>query len=44
MQKDKAKKLPLEVDAIAGPILRGGRAHQIDTPATQHLKGVVEST
>jgi 2-dehydropantoate 2-reductase len=37
MQKDKAKGLPLELDAIAGPIVRGGRAHRIDTPATEYL-------
>ena len=29
MQKDNAKGLPLELDAIAGPIIRGGVAHEI---------------
>lgn len=43
MQKDKAKGLPLELDAIAGPIVRGGLFHQIPTPATQHLKVLIES-
>ena len=42
MQKDKAKGLPLELDAIAGPIIRGGVAHEIATPATEHLKSIIE--
>ena len=42
MQKDKAKGLPLELDAIAGPIIRGGLLHKIATPTTERLKRVVE--
>jgi 2-dehydropantoate 2-reductase len=37
MQKDVAAGRPPEVDAIAGPILRGGREHGIDVPATRSL-------
>ena len=43
MQKDRAKGLPLELDAIGGPIIRGGLAHHIETPATEHLTGVIEA-
>jgi len=43
MQKDSAKGLPLELDAIAGPIIRGGAAHAIPTPTTQALAGMIES-
>lgn len=37
MQKDRAAGRPLELDAIAGPIIRGGRRHGIATPATEQL-------
>jgi 2-dehydropantoate 2-reductase len=37
MQKDVAAGRPPEVDAIAGPILRGGREHGIDVSATRAL-------
>jgi 2-dehydropantoate 2-reductase len=43
MQKDAAKGLPLELDAIAGPIIRGGVRHQIATSATERLKDLIES-
>ena len=35
MQKDVAVGRPPELDAIAGPILRGGEEHGIDVPATR---------
>jgi 2-dehydropantoate 2-reductase len=37
MQKDVAAGRPPEVDAIAGPILRGGNEHGIDVSATRAL-------
>lgn len=37
MQKDVAAGRPPELDAIGGPILRGGRAHGIAVPATEYL-------
>jgi 2-dehydropantoate 2-reductase len=37
MQKDVAAGRPPELDAIAGPILRGGREHGIDVSATRAL-------
>jgi len=37
MQKDVVAGRPPEVDAIAGPILRGGTEHGIDVPATRAL-------
>jgi 2-dehydropantoate 2-reductase len=37
MQKDVAAGRPPEVDAIAGPILRGGNEHGIDVSVTQGL-------
>jgi 2-dehydropantoate 2-reductase len=37
MQKDVTAGRPPEVDAIAGPILRGGREHGIDVSATRTL-------
>lgn len=37
MQKDVAAGRPPELDAIAGPILRGGSEHGIDVPATRGL-------
>ena len=41
MQKDRAAGRTLELDAIAGPILRGGRAHGIPTPHTQILASLL---
>jgi 2-dehydropantoate 2-reductase len=43
MQKDFDAGRPLELDAIAGPIVRGGRRHGIATPATEQLIRLVES-
>jgi 2-dehydropantoate 2-reductase len=37
MQKDREMERPLELDAIAGPIVRGGREHGIPTPQTAIL-------
>ena len=37
MQKDLAAGRPLELDAVAGPVLRRGRERGIPTPATQEL-------
>jgi 2-dehydropantoate 2-reductase len=37
MQKDIAGGREPELDAIAGPVLRGGRAHGIPTPAVEQL-------
>jgi 2-dehydropantoate 2-reductase len=37
MQKDIAAGMPPELDAIAGPVLRRGRAHGIQTPAVAEL-------
>jgi ketopantoate reductase len=42
MQKDRFKGLPLEVDAIAGPIIRGGHRHGIATPATLGLARAID--
>jgi 2-dehydropantoate 2-reductase len=42
MQKDFDAGRPLELDAIAGPIVRGGRRHGIMTPATTELVWLVE--
>jgi len=42
MQKDVDKHNPPELDAIAGPILRGGRRHGIEVPATRKLVAAVE--
>ncbi len=42
MQKDVAQGKPPELDAIAGPILRGARRHGIAVPATQKLVAEVE--
>jgi 2-dehydropantoate 2-reductase len=41
MQKDRAAGRPLELDAIAGPILRGGRKHGIPTPHSQILASLL---
>ncbi|GAC1616249.1 MAG: ketopantoate reductase family protein [Candidatus Dormibacteraceae bacterium] len=37
MQKDRQAGRPIELDAIAGPIIRGGQAHGIPTPHTDEL-------
>src|SRR6202451_327461 len=42
MQKDVAHGNPPELDAIAGPILRGARRHGIEVPATKKLVAAVE--
>lgn len=42
MQKDVECGNPPELDAIAGPILRGGIRHRIPTPATEKLAAAVE--
>jgi len=43
MQKDFDAGRPLELDAIAGPILRGGRRHELATPSTVELVRLVEA-
>jgi len=43
MQKDFDAGRPLELDAIAGPIVRGGRRHGIATSATEELVRVIEA-
>jgi 2-dehydropantoate 2-reductase len=43
MQKDFDAGRPLELDAIGGPILRGGRRREVATPATQELTQLVEA-
>jgi ketopantoate reductase len=42
MQKDVDHHNPPELDAIAGPILRGGQKHGINVPATKQLVTLVE--
>ncbi len=42
MQKDVDRHNPPELDAIAGPILRGAQRHGIDVPATKKLVAGVE--
>lgn len=42
MQKDVDRGNPPELDAIAGPILRGGKKHGINVPVTVELAGAVE--
>jgi 2-dehydropantoate 2-reductase len=42
MQKDVEQHKTPELDAIAGPILRGARRHNIDIPATKMLVALVE--
>jgi 2-dehydropantoate 2-reductase len=42
MQKDVAQHKAPELDAIAGPILRGGQRHGIEVPATKKLVAAVE--
>jgi 2-dehydropantoate 2-reductase len=41
MQKDVATGRAPELDAIAGPIIRGGARHGIPVPATEELAGIV---
>ena len=41
MQRDVAAGREPELDAIAGPILRGGRRHEIPVPATAELAELV---
>jgi 2-dehydropantoate 2-reductase len=42
MQKDVERHNPPELEAIAGPILRGARRHGIEVPATKELVSAVE--
>jgi 2-dehydropantoate 2-reductase len=42
MQKDVERHNPPELDAIAGPILRGARRHGIEVPVTRKLVAAVE--
>jgi 2-dehydropantoate 2-reductase len=42
MQKDVERHNPPELDAIAGPILRGARRHGIEVPVTKKLVAAVE--
>ncbi|MGB9360902.1 MAG: 2-dehydropantoate 2-reductase [Candidatus Sulfotelmatobacter sp.] len=42
MQKDVERHNPPELDAIAGPILRGAQRHGIEVPATKKLVAEVE--
>ena len=37
MQKDVAAGNPPELDAIAGPILRGAKEHGLEVPVTREL-------
>ena len=41
MQKDRELDRPLELDAVAGPIVRGGREHGIPTPQTAILMSLL---
>jgi 2-dehydropantoate 2-reductase len=43
MQKDVGQGNPPELDAIAGPILRGGERHQINVSATKQLADEVKA-
>jgi ketopantoate reductase len=43
MQKDVEAGRTPELDAIAGPILRGGRRHDIPVPATEELAAAVHA-
>ncbi len=43
MQKDVAAKRQLELDAIGGPIVRGGQRYGIDVPTTTGLMEVIRS-
>jgi len=42
MQKDVEKGNPPELDAIAGPILRGAARFGMAAPATRKLVGIIE--
>jgi ketopantoate reductase len=42
MMKDVAAHKAPELDAIAGPILRGAQRHAIDVPATKKLVAAVQ--
>jgi 2-dehydropantoate 2-reductase len=42
MQKDVERGNPPELDAIGGPVLRGGERHRIAVPATRELVAAVE--
>jgi len=41
MQKDVASRRQLELDAIGGPIVRGGECYGIDTSTTAALMAVI---
>jgi 2-dehydropantoate 2-reductase len=43
MQKDVAAGRPPELDAIGGPILRGGRSHGIPVPVTAELVAAIKT-
>lgn len=43
MQKDVEQGRTPELDAIAGPILRGAKRHRIDIPATRSLLASVQA-
>ncbi len=43
MQKDVAAKRQLELDAIGGPIVRGGQSHGIEVPTTAELIKTIQS-
>ncbi|PYV55842.1 MAG: hypothetical protein DMG97_28150 [Acidobacteria bacterium] len=43
MQKDLAAGRPLELDAIGGPIVRGGERHGIDVPTTAALIAAIRA-
>lgn len=43
MQKDAAAGRPLELDHIAGPVLREGREHGVPTPVTEKLVAMVRA-
>jgi 2-dehydropantoate 2-reductase len=43
MQKDLDAGRPLELDAIAGPIVRGGQRHRIATPTIEELVRLIEA-
>ncbi len=43
MQKDVTARRPPELDAIAGPILKGGERHGIEVTATRELADMIEA-
>lgn len=43
MQKDAAAGRPLEMDHLAGPVLRGGERHGIPTPNTRRLVDLIRA-